>query len=199
MMTGHGGHATATTIAHDAGVTMTRTAARATRGTTISPSKDIEVQYTHLELHVDRVEHFGSELDAVKLFQSTGMHRSAQETFWVLAFGPVLNIATMFELNRGMYAYVDLHIPSLISGVLLSGVERFWVAHNHPSLSLEASPGDIQATREIMDAANTVKLHFEDHLILVPNGDFASLASRGLMRPDPNSPYQQSTAPRVRG
>ncbi len=128
-------------------------------------------------------------MDAVKVFQSTGMHKASQETFWVLAFGPLLNIGTLFEVNRGMTAYVDLHMPSLIGGVLASGCERFWLAHNHPSLSLIASPGDRLVTKEVMDAANLVKLHFEDHLILEPNGGYMSFAKEGLLLTDPNSPY----------
>lgn len=172
---------------------MTRT------DTPISPSKFGGVQYTHLELRVDKVEHFESERDAIALFQGTGMHRNAQETFWVLGYGPLLNIATMFEVNRGHYAYVELHMPSLISGLLLAGCERFWLAHNHPSLDPRPSPSDIALTKEVMAAANTVKLHFEDHLILTPTGQHSSMSALGLLVPDPASPYLVNTAPKAAG
>jgi len=160
-----------------------------TSGTTTSPSSFQGVRYTHLELRIDKTEYFASEKDAVALFQDTRMHKAAQETFWALGFGPLLNIATMFEVNRGHYAYVELHMPSLIGGLLLAGCERFWLAHNHPSLDPKPSPGDIDLTRQVMNAANAVKLHFEDHLILTPDGQFRSMAKLGLLVPDPRSPY----------
>lgn len=151
------------------------------------------VRFTHLELKVDRVEHFESERDAIGIFQATGMHRSPQESFWVLGYGPMLNVATVFEVNRGMYAYVELHLPSLIGGLLAAGCERFWLAHNHPSLDPRPSPADIDLTKQVMAAANIVKLHFEDHLILTANDMSASMARLGLLVPDPASPYLRDT------
>lgn len=174
-------------------------AATTTKGMAISPSSTFQgVQYTHLELRVDKVEHFEYEQDAVKIFQDTGMHRASQESFWVLAFGALLNIGTVFEVNKGMMAYVELHLPSLIGGVLASGCERFWLAHNHPSMSLAPSPDDRIVTKEVMDAANAVKLHFEDHLILTPDGKYMSFAHEGLLIPDPESVYLKNRSPRAR-
>lgn len=152
------------------------------------------MRLTHLELRVDKTEYFTTELNAVEMFQRTRMHRASQESFWVLAYGPLLNVATMFEVNKGMYAYVELHMPSLIGGVLLSGAERFWLAHNHPSLDLRPSPADVDLTKEVMAAANAVKLHFEDHLILTPDGQYVSFQRLGLLETDPESPYFQNLA-----
>ena len=162
--------------------------------TAISPSSFKGVRHTHLELHVDKIEHFKTDRDAVALFQGVGLHKMPQETFWVLGYGPMLNIATMFEVNRGMYAYVELHMPSLLGGLLVAGCERFWLAHNHPSLDLRASPADEDVTRNVMAAANAVRLHFEDHLILTPDGRFLSMAREGLMEMDPESPYDDLAA-----
>lgn len=152
------------------------------------------VRYTHLELRVDKTEYFTTELEAVELFQRTRMHKASQETFWALGFGSLLNIATLFEVNKGLYAYVELHMPSLIGGILASGSERFWLAHNHPSLDLRASPADIELTKEVMAAANLMKLHFEDHLILTPDGNYASFQKLGLLETDPESVYLQNRA-----
>lgn len=150
------------------------------------------LQLTHLELRVDEKKYFKTEREAVDLILETGMHKETQETFWCLAYGPLLNVATLFEVNRGMYAYVDLHMPSLMGGVLASGAERFWLAHNHPSLSAQPSPADIHLTQEVMAAANTLKLHFEDHVILVPDGSYFSFARAGLLVPDPDSIYMSN-------
>jgi DNA repair protein RadC len=122
------------------------------------------------------------------------MHRSPQEVFWALGYGPALNIATLFEVNRGMYAYVDLHIPSMMSGLLLAGCERFWLAHNHSNNNPNPTEGDIKLTRAVMAAANVLNLHFEDHVILTPTGGFYSMEHEGIMVRDPQSPYPATRA-----
>ena len=156
------------------------------------PSSFGAVRYTHLELRVDKQETFESLQDAVTLYQRTRMHKAAQETFWVLGFGSVLNIATIFEVNRGMQAYVDLHMPTLFGGLLVAGCERFWLAHNHPSNDVQPSEDDVTTTIAVMKASNVMNMHFEDHLILAPNGQWFSLEKAGILKPDPKSPYVTS-------
>lgn len=165
-----------------------------TQSTTTSPSSFGSVRYTHLELRVDKQETFESLQDAVALFQRTRMHKAAQETFWVLGFGSVLNIATVFEVNRGMQAYVDLHMPTLFGGLLVAGCERFWLAHNHPSNDVQPSESDVETTIAVMKAANIMRMHFEDHLILAPSGAWYSLEQAGILVPDKQSPYRTDKA-----
>lgn len=157
-----------------------------------------EARYAHLELVIDKDERFQTQRDIVRLFQGTRMHLSPQETFWVLAYGANLTIAILFEVNRGMYATVDLHVPSLLGGVLTAGVERFALAHNHPSNDLLPSGHDIDLTHEVMKAANVTRLHFEDHLILTPNGGHFSFADAKLLIPSKDSPYHETNQPKTR-
>ena len=148
------------------------------------------VRNTRLELVIEKQENLEELEDAVRIFQRTGMHKGPQETFWVLAYGIQLSVATVFEVNRGMYSEVKLHLPTLLAGVLTSGVERFILAHNHPINDVTPSQSDVELTHSVMAAANATKLIFEDHLILTPDGGHFSFTNAGLLIPSPDSPYE---------
>lgn len=164
--------------------------------TTTSPSRlrFQEVHNTRLELRVDTIEHINGKADVLQVFKRSRMHKASQETFWCLAYGTDLRVATLFEVNRGGATTVDLHIPSLLGGVLTAGVERFCLAHNHPTSVAKPSKQDIEVTRSIMEAANTVRLSFEDHLILTPDGSYFSFTENGIIELDEASPYRADAA-----
>lgn len=148
-----------------------------------------EIHHQHLELVTERAERFETTLDAVEIFKSTGMHKAPQETFWVLTYGPQLDVARVFEVNRGKYLTVDLHMPALLAGVLTAGTERFVLAHNHSTNNVEPSQYDVELTQAVMKAANITRLYFEEHLILTPEGEYYSFTEHGLLVPDKKSMY----------
>lgn len=59
-----------------------------------------------------------------------------------------------------------LPVRDVLHTVLSSGGARFAVAHNHPSGSLEPSETDVTVTARLRAAAETVGLHFLDHVIV---------------------------------
>ena len=67
--------------------------------------------------------------------------------------------------------------PAVLSAVLLAGVDHFAVAHNHSAGDVRPTTIDVDLTAKLMDAANTVGLYFEDHLVLSPRGKAFSFAS----------------------
>ena len=156
---------------------------------TTSPSS---LRFAHLELIIDRDERFDSLDGLAAIFHRTKMHLSPQETFWALAYGVDLNLATLFEVARGQYGMVPLHLPSLLSMVLMSGVERFVIAHNHPTTNCEPTRADVSLTKTVMKAANAVGLCFEDHLILTPDEQMFSFTTAGILVLPKDSPYAES-------
>lgn len=121
--------------------------------------------------------------DIPTMMQSWGFHKEPQECLWVVAIGPELDVRTVVEVGRGTHVKVRAHIPTIIAAVVASGSERFLLVHNHPSNSVKPSPGDIDLTKSVMDAANAAGLYFEDHVILAPNGAWHSLTLAGQMIP----------------
>ena len=82
------------------------------------------------------------------------------------------------------------HIGSLNSSVvriadvfkvaILGNAASIIVAHNHPSGNVEPSREDIQVTRRLVEAGKLIDLPVRDSIILGSNGDYTSLAERGI-------------------
>jgi len=157
-----------------------------------SPSNYL-LRHQRLELAIEKEESFETTQGLAEIFRRTSMHKASQETFWVATYGSRLNVAAVFEVNRGDYLGVNLHIPSLLAGVLVSGSDRFAVAHNHTNNNGRPSKTDIELTELIEQAAQACQLYFEEHLILTPNGRFVSMKSLGYLSTE-QTPYDAAAA-----
>ena len=55
------------------------------------------------------------------------------------------------------------------------------ICHNHPSGNLQPSESDLAITRKVKDSAKLMDIQLLDHLILIPEGRFYSLADEGVL------------------
>jgi DNA repair protein RadC len=118
-----------------------------------------------------------------KLFMSWGLHKEPQECMWIVAYDATLTVRTVIEIARGTHVKVDVHLPTLLAGVLTSGSERFMLVHNHPSNDITPSDGDKLLTTQVQTAASACGLYLEDHFIICPNGKWMSFVQRRLLTP----------------
>jgi DNA repair protein RadC len=107
------------------------------------------------------------------LFSRWGLDKEPQECAWVVAYDSHMNVRTVIEVGRWSHMSVNIHLPTLLSAVLTAGCERFMLVHNHPTTSAKPSASDRRLTVEVMEAANSCGLYFEDHVILTPTGRLA--------------------------
>jgi DNA repair protein RadC len=143
----------------------------------------ISSKLASLRLEILREERrLGDVTDIVGLFRRWGFDKEPQECAWVVAYDSQLSIRTVVEVGRWSHISVNIHLPTLLSAVLLAGCERFTLVHNHPSASAQPSLGDRQVTVEIMEAANACGLYFEDHLIVTPRKAWFSFERAGLLK-----------------
>lgn len=138
-------------------------------------------RFVRTELIVEREQPFVPQLQV--LLKEWGLADSTQERLWVISFDSIEQVRTVNEVAIGGYHELDIPIPALLAAVLLSGTDRFMVAHNHPSGDIVPTVLDIQMTRTVMDAANAAGLMFEDHLIVGPKGGMFSFTGHNLMVP----------------
>lgn len=117
------------------------------------------------------------------LLTSLGLSDAVQEELWVVAIDGSRNIRTVVCAAKGGYHDCDVSMPTILSAVYLSGTDRFFVAHNHPSGELVPTNHDFDLTWRLSDAADMMDLIFEDHVIVGPGGDWYSLRGHKQMRP----------------
>jgi DNA repair protein RadC len=118
--------------------------------------------------------------DIKSLFRLWGLTASTTEAMWVIALDNMEDVKTISEVARGGFHDVLVWPPVVLSAVLAANTDRFWIAHNHPSGPVTPTRQDLELTVSIMEAANTVGLAFEDHIICGPKGWF-SFHDEGLL------------------
>lgn len=83
-------------------------------------------------------------------------------------------------LTIGGPDYTVFDIREILHGALESRAGAVILGHNHPSGGTEPSQQDIEATRKLKSAMDTVHIRFLDHLIVTPTA-YTSLAERGFV------------------
>ena len=106
--------------------------------------------------------------------------KRAQEAFWVVPIDAGSRARAIVEVGVGKYHSVGVPIPAVLTAVLTSGTDLFWVAHNHPSGEVSPSAADADLTALLAVAAQQVDLHLVDHVIVGPGMISTSLARLGL-------------------
>lgn len=129
-----------------------------------------------------------------KLVHDWGFTKQPQECIWVVAYDGDLNVRTVIEVARGSHAVVSLHLPTMLAAVMTTGCDRFMLIHNHPNMRIQPSHNDIDLTAQVMAAANTCGLHFEDHMVVTPDGRWLSMANEGIIDPVDYATYTRRAA-----
>lgn len=90
------------------------------------------------------------------------------EQVWCLLLSGRNSVSGAVRVAEGGLHGCALQPADVLRPVLLGGVSRFVLAHNHPSGDPTPSVSDLATTRELSLAASTVGLHLVDHLVLCP-------------------------------
>lgn len=83
-------------------------------------------------------------------------------------------------LSMGSIAESPLYPRRLVEEALAFRAAGFILVHNHPSGRVEPSPADKALTRRIMKVAESLDLHFLDHVIVGAEG-YYSFRAEGLL------------------
>lgn len=140
-------------------------------------------RFVRVELVVEREQPMTYEIS--DLLVNAGLAGATQESLVVISYDSINQIRTIQEVARGGYHELKIPLAPLITAVLLSGTDRFMVAHNHPSDDISPTMADVDATITIMAAANAAGLFFDDHLIIGPSGAMISMRDLGHIIPSP--------------
>jgi DNA repair protein RadC len=104
----------------------------------------------------------------------------AHEEFMVLYLNRALKVISHDTLSRGGVAGTVADIKIILKSALEKLAAFIIVAHNHPSGNLKPSIQDIELTRKLKAACDTIEMGLNDHLIIGENA-YYSFSDEGVL------------------
>lgn len=103
------------------------------------------------------------------------------ETVYLLALDGKCKVLGYSNMFSGSVSSASLNIRSVVEYALRVNASSVVLAHNHVSGIALPSQADIQTTRALESALDTVEIFLADHIV-VAEGDFVSMLDSGLLR-----------------
>lgn len=94
------------------------------------------------------------------------MNILGEEYVYVLSFNCKMEILGVYELSHGTSMESKIGIRELGIFLLLTGSERFVVAHNHPNGSSEISGADFKITNKMNELSRLIDIEFIQHFVI---------------------------------
>lgn len=104
------------------------------------------------------------------LNEKLDMNMLTQEFAYVIAFNYHNIPVGLYELSHGMADECNMNTRDLGIFLLLSGANRFIVAHNHPNGISEPSTADVVVTGNLQKLANVLGIEFIQHFVIGNDG-----------------------------
>lgn len=98
------------------------------------------------------------------------MNRLNEEYAYVISFNTLMKPLGIFQLSHGNYRATDIKMRELGIFLLLTGAERFVIAHNHPNGSTKISGGDFEITNKMIQFSNLLDIEMIQHYIIGCDG-----------------------------
>ena len=102
-----------------------------------------------------------------------------QEVLGALFLNGCYRLLACREIYRGTLTHAVVEPRAILKAAILAGASVIVLFHTHPSGDLQPSGEDILFTRRMAEAAATVGIKLQDHLILGELGRWVSLLQRG--------------------
>ena len=104
-----------------------------------------------------------------------------QEVLGALFLNSCYHLLACREIYRGTLTKAAVEPRAILKEAILAGASVIVLFHTHPSGDLTPSGEDILFTQRMVEAAATVGITLQDHLILGELGRWVSLRQRGKM------------------
>ena len=105
------------------------------------------------------------------------------ETVYLLCLDAKCKVLSCKEIGEGSVNSANVPIRRIVEIALAANASSVVLAHNHPSGLAVPSDADVQTTRRVAAALNTVEIGLIDHIV-VADDDFISMTQSGYYRVD---------------
>lgn len=110
---------------------------------------------------------------ALKKYLQIRLKNKQRETFVCLLLSPQLRVIHYEELFQGTLTQVPVYPREIVKLALHHNAHAVVLGHNHPSGGSEPSAADLEVTRQIQQALNTMDIQLLDHIIIGQNEVYA--------------------------
>jgi DNA repair protein RadC len=90
----------------------------------------------------------------------------------------VLGIAS---ISKGGISGTVTDVRVILQYAIKANASGIIICHNHPSGNLQPSESDLTITRKIKESGNLMDIQLLDHLLIIPEEKYCSMADEGLI------------------
>jgi DNA repair protein RadC len=90
----------------------------------------------------------------------------------------VLGIAS---ISKGGISGTVTDVRIILQYAIKANASGIIICHNHPSGNVQPSESDLKITKKIKDSGTLMDIQLLDHLIIVPEGIYYSMADEGIV------------------
>ncbi len=119
---------------------------------------------------------------AEAVYEPFGVADLEVEHLWVGSVDSGDSLIEVSLVAKGSLAQVGLSMRDVFAPLCRARAAACFVVHNHPSCDLRFSNDDLRLTQRIIDCGKRMEISVLDHVVLAPDGRFASLREEGLFR-----------------
>ena len=125
---------------------------------------------------------FTTKQMAALIYDTQNVAHQETELFWVVSLDYDARVLNIDKVAKGRGNVAEIRLADVFAPVIRTRAHACFVAHNHPAGSLDWSDEDIILTQCLIDLAKRLEIKLLDHLILAPDGSYASV--RPVLKPD---------------
>ena len=98
--------------------------------------------------------------------ESNFMNQLDEEYVYITSLNCQMKPLGVFQLSHGNWFQTDIKMRELGIFLLLTGAERFIIAHNHPNGSCQPSEGDFKITNKMNEFSDLIDIQLLQHYVI---------------------------------
>ena len=123
---------------------------------------------------------FISSTDALIEFCRCSMGYSEVEILRIIYVDAKLKVIETEVLQKGSVSSVNISPRDIVSNALKKNASGIIMVHNHPTGDPRPSHNDVEATKKVKEACDTVGIKLHEHIIITPS-DYYSFSQHNLV------------------
>lgn len=125
--------------------------------------------------------HVKSSKDVFEIFLEAWDQNSIEhvEEFKLMLLTRSNKVLGIASISKGGLSGTVTDVRIILQYAIKANASGIIICHNHPSGNLQPSESDLAITKKVKDSAVLMDIQLLDHLIIIPEGSYYSMADEG--------------------